>query len=177
MSTRPPSLLSAADVPEEEGRYDGLDERFSIGRALGRRAGMQKLGLHLERLPPGRRTSLPHAESSEEEFVFVLDGEVDAWLDGVRHRMRKHDFLALPSGTGVAHTIQNNGTEEALLFVGGEATKPINRITYPRDPERKARLGAELWWHDAPTHPQGPDAPTADAPTADVPVEDAPDRR
>jgi uncharacterized cupin superfamily protein len=31
--------------------------------------GFNKLGIHNERLAPGRRTSFPHAESAVEEFV------------------------------------------------------------------------------------------------------------
>ena len=39
------------------------------------------------RLPPGRRSWYPHAESLEEEFVFILEGEADAWVDGYLHRV------------------------------------------------------------------------------------------
>jgi hypothetical protein len=62
---------------------------------------------------PGHRISWPHAESREEEFVYVLDGEVDAWIDGELHRMRAADLAAFPSGTGICHTFLNNGANEA----------------------------------------------------------------
>jgi len=30
--------------------------------------------VHLVRVPPGKRTSYPHAESAGEEFVYVIEG-------------------------------------------------------------------------------------------------------
>lgn len=156
MSERPPFIVSSADVPEDAGTgYPGSDERLSHGRAIGRAAGLERIGLHVERLPPGRRTSWPHAEEHEEEFVYVLQGEVDAWIDGHLHRMTTGDLIAFPAGTGIAHTILNNGSSDALVLVGGERSKPENRIVYPLNLERQAQIGAR-WWGDAPRRPLGP---------------------
>lgn len=49
-------------------------------RCLGATAGLQRIGVNLQRLPPGTRSSWPHGESDEEEFVYVIDGEVQAWI-------------------------------------------------------------------------------------------------
>ena len=57
MSQRPPFIISSADVPEDIGRYPGSDEIFSRGRPIGKAAGLLRIGLHLERLPPGHRLS------------------------------------------------------------------------------------------------------------------------
>jgi uncharacterized cupin superfamily protein len=113
------------------------------------------LGINLQRLPPGTRSSWPHAESDEEEFVYVVDGEVDAWIDGEIHPMVAGDFAAFPAGTGICHCFINNSEGEALLLVGGDAAKPSNRIVYPLNPSRRADLKAADWWHDAATRPLG----------------------
>jgi uncharacterized cupin superfamily protein len=141
-------------VDEEPGQYPGSPEILGYGRPVGRVAGLRRLGLHVERLPPGHRLSYPHAEGDEEEFVFVLDGHVDAWIDGHLHPMRSGDLAAFPAGTGIAHTFINNGDEDVLLLVGGEASKPGNRIYYPLDPERRAEVG-DAWWADAPARAKG----------------------
>jgi uncharacterized cupin superfamily protein len=130
-TTRPPFIISTADVPEKSDRYPKSDEPLGYGRAIGRAAGLLKIGLHVVRVPPGNRISWPHAEEKEEEFVYVLDGEVDAWIDGTLHSMKVGDLAAFPGGTGICHTFLNNGDREATLLVGGEATKPDNRIFYP----------------------------------------------
>jgi len=154
--TRPPFIISNADVPEEIGRYPGSDEPLGAGRAIGRAAGLQRIGLHLERLTPGQRTSYPHAEEKEEEFVFVLEGEVEAWLDGRLHPMRSGDLAAFPAGTGICHTFINNSAADALLLVGGDASRRDNRIFYPLNPERRGQMPWSSWWEDIPLREQGP---------------------
>jgi uncharacterized cupin superfamily protein len=156
MPARPPFIISSSDVIEKDSAYQDSAERLSFGRAIGRAAGLKRIGLHLERLPPGRRTSFPHAESDEEEFVYVIAGEVDAWIDGHLHRMIAGDLAAFPAGTGICHSFLNNGDEQALLLVGGERSKPKNRIHYPLNPERQAQLDPDEWWGDIPLRPQGP---------------------
>jgi uncharacterized cupin superfamily protein len=153
---RPAFIVSTASVQETTHRYPHSDEPMAPSRAIGRVAGLRKVGLHVKRVPPGHRISWPHAESLEEEFVYVVSGEVDAWVDGTLHPMRAGDLAAFPSGTGVCHTFLNNGATEATLLVGGEADKPDNRITYPLHPQRRADMPWSHWWDDAPAHPLGP---------------------
>jgi len=153
---RPPFIVSSADVPEKSGRYPNSDEPLAPSRAIGRAAGLLRIGLHLQRVLPGQRISWPHAESKDEEFVYVLEGEIDAWIDGELHRMRAGDLAAFPSGTGICHTFLNDGDREATLLVGGEANHPDNRIHYPLHPQRKGDMPWSRWWDDVPARPQGP---------------------
>jgi len=153
---RPPFIVSSADVPERIHHYPRSTEGMAPSRPIGRTAGLMRVGLHLVHMPPGTRTSWPHAESAEEEFAYVLDGEVDAWIDGELHRMRAGDLAAFPSGTGICHTFLNDGDREALLLVGGEADKAENRIHYPLHPGRREDLPWSRWWDDAPRRPLGP---------------------
>ena len=96
MPNRPPFIVSSSDVPEKVHCYPNSDERMAPARPIGRAAGMLQIGVHLVRVPPGTRTSYPHAESAEEEFVYVIEGEIDAWIDGEVHRMKAGDFAAFP---------------------------------------------------------------------------------
>jgi uncharacterized cupin superfamily protein len=156
MPQRPPFIISAADVPETRHRYPNSEEQMAPKRAIGAAAGLQQIGIHLVRVTPGTRTSFPHAESAEEEFVYVVEGEVDAWIDGELHHMKAGDLAAFPSGTGICHTFLNDGERDALLLAGGEADKPSDRIFYPRNPERRGDLPWSRWWDDVPKRPQGP---------------------
>src|SRR5438128_2025079 len=130
MTDRPAFIIASADVPEKSHRYPNSDEPMAPARAIGRAAGLLRIGVHLQRVPPGHRTSWPHAEEDEEEFVYVIDGEIDAWIDGTLHRMKAGDLAAFPAGTGICHTFLNNGDRDATLLVGGEAGKPDSRIHY-----------------------------------------------
>lgn len=153
---RPPFIVSSEIVKEEHGQYPNSDEGLGFTRRVGRAAGLRKIGINLVRLPPGHRTSWPHAEEKEEEFVYVLEGDVEAWVDGVLHPMKPGDLAAFPSGTGVCHTFINNGEREARLLVGGETDKSDNRIFYPLHPGRRDDMPWSHWWDDAPQRAQGP---------------------
>ena len=121
------SALECAD----DAHYANDTELMSIGAPLGKTLGLTRIGIHHERLPPGRRTSYPHAESAEEEFVFVLEGAPDVWIDGHLHRLAAGDAVGFPAGTGICHTFINNTADDVRLLVVGEANKAENRIRYP----------------------------------------------
>ncbi len=104
-------------------------------------------------LPPGRRSSYPHAESHEEEFVYALEGTPDVWLDGTLYRLKPGDAVGFPPGTGQSHTFINNSDAEIRLLVVGQTPLPENRIIYPRNPERRPMR--KDWWDDAPERPDG----------------------
>ncbi|MBI1948597.1 MAG: cupin domain-containing protein [Deltaproteobacteria bacterium] len=153
---RPPFIISSDAVEETRGQYPHSDELLGFTRRIGRAAGLLRIGINLVRLPPGCRTSWPHAEEKEEELVYLIDGNVDAWIDGVLHPMKPGDFAAFPAGTGVCHTFINNAATEATLLVGGEADKSDNRIYYPLHPQRQNDMPSSHWWHDVPKREQGP---------------------
>ena len=153
---RPPFLISSRDVAETTYSYPNSDEKMAPSRPIGRDAGLLRIGIHLCRVPPGTRTSWPHAEEDEEEFVYVLEGELDAWVDGELHRMRAGDFAAFPAGTGICHVFINNGPEDALLLSDGEAGKADSRIYYPLHPDRRRDMPWSRWWDDVPERPRGP---------------------
>src|SRR5262245_60315515 len=115
MSKRPSFIVSAHDVPERTHVYPQSSEPMGPTRHLGRAAGLQRIGINIQRLPPGARSSWPHAEENEEEFVYVIAGEVDAWIHGDIHRMVAGDLAAFPAGTGICHCFINNSEQEALL--------------------------------------------------------------
>lgn len=152
--TRPPCISHWQEIERADtSHYHGDDERLSIGAPFGRHFGLTRMGIHHERLLPGRRTSYPHAESAEEEFVYVIEGNPDVWLDGVMHRLAPGDAVGFPAGTGQCHTFINNTETEVRLLVVGEASKPENRIYYPKNPEQ--RPTRDDWWADVPARLMG----------------------
>ena len=149
MSDRPDFIRHWRDLEgADEDHYPGDDELMGIGAPLARNLGMTRIGIHHERLPPGRRTSYPHAESAEEEFAYVLEGTPDVWIDGTLHRLVPGDAVGFPAGTGICHTFLNNTDAEVRLLVIGEANKPENRIHYPLNQDyERTRKDA---WTDVP---------------------------
>jgi uncharacterized cupin superfamily protein len=152
---RPPFIIATTDVAEKIGSYPNSSEKLSAGRAIGKHAGLLALGLHVETLAPGTRTSWPHAEELEEEFAFVLFGEVDCWIDGNIYPMTTGDLAAFPAGTGICHTFINNSKQDAVLLVGGEANKATSRIVYAKNPERASAVTWSRWWSNVPLRLMG----------------------
>jgi uncharacterized cupin superfamily protein len=118
--------------------------------SLSRLWGLQRLGVWIECLKPGWRSSRPHAEADEEEFIFILDGTPDLWQDGHLHRLGPGDFAGWASGTGLAHTVLNNTDRPVTLLCAGEASRQRGRVWYPFDPTRMKELGERAWVPERP---------------------------
>jgi uncharacterized cupin superfamily protein len=168
---KPGYVANWRDILEkDEGGYPGSLEKHGIDAKFGRRARFSRLGIHFEILPAGRRTAWPHAERDEEEWVYVVSGEVETWLDGRLHTMREGDFIGYEARTGITHVTINDRSEDALLLVGGEAGRMKNQFWYPMHPHRDKEIG-ELYWADHPKvelapHDGLPDALRARLPKA-----------
>lgn len=155
MSERPSFIKHWREIQKpDDAHYKGSKELLSIDSNFGRAFGMKRVGFSHVLLPPGRRTSWPHCESTEDEFVFVIEGRPDAWIDGEMHRLEPGDAVGFPSGTGIAHCFINNTAEPVRLLVGGERDRDDNRCHYPLHPKRNAEIG-DFHWADAPTRLAG----------------------
>lgn len=143
---------TALEKPEAD-NYSGDTEKMGYDAPLSKALGITRIGIHHVRLLPGRRTSYPHAESTEQEFVYVLHGKPDVWIDGVLHPLVEGDSVAFPAGTGICHTFLNNTHEEVRLMVIGERPRDDNRIKYPLNPQRE--LNRPDRWTDWPERPIG----------------------
>ena len=156
MTNRPSFLVHWADILDaDDARYPGSDELLAIGSPLGKRTGLTRIGVHHEIVPPGRRTSFPHAEADEDELVYVIEGTPTAWVDGETFEMKEGEAIGFPRGTGIAHTIFNDTDGPVRLLVIGEASKPEHRIHYPLHAERNRAIGARHW-SDVPARPLAP---------------------
>jgi uncharacterized cupin superfamily protein len=154
---RPNFIKNYKDLIEPDGwSYPGSTEVFSLGAPVGKKLGLEKIGVHIETIPKGRRTSWPHAESHEEEFAYVISGKPSVWIDGEVYDLIAGDFVALPAGTGISHTFINNDDEDAVLLVGGESSKKENQVTYPLHPDYNAIIKKDgRLWETAPERQSG----------------------
>lgn len=153
---RPDCIRAAATLPTDDDGYTGSPERLSFDADLSAAVGVTHFGVRLVRLPPGRRTSWPHAHSVEDELVYVLEGTPDIWIDGHLHRLAPGDVVGFPAGTGIAHVAINNSLVDAKLLVVGDRQRAGDRVVYPLDPAHQAGLSPERAWNDAPSRPLGP---------------------
>ena len=130
---------------KDDQHYPHSEELTTISASFSPHLNLMRLGIHHERLLPGRRVSWPHAEADEEEFVYVLEGTPDLWLDGYLKQLQPGDGVGFPAGTGIAHTFINNSESDVRLLVVGEASRARSRIHYPLHPKRNAEIGDRHW--------------------------------
>ena len=153
MADHPAIVHWTAIETKKRWQYDHDDEPMGFNAAFGHHFRLSRIGIHHQRLMPGARTSFPHAEKTEDEFIYVVTGTPDVWLDGHLHRLKPGDGVGFKAGDGLAHTFINNSGADVELLVVGDRDRADNQIVYPVNPDRKALR--EDWWHDAPERPLG----------------------
>jgi uncharacterized cupin superfamily protein len=83
---------------------------------LGDPAGLSQFGVNLLRLPPGAWSSQRHWHTSEDEFVYVLSGEVVLVTDAGDEVLRAGDAAGFPAGDRNGHCLQNRSDHDAQVL-------------------------------------------------------------
>ena len=122
---------------------------------FGRTLGTARIAAHWIKLAPQTRSSSPHAESREEEFVYVVKGRPHIWINGYIYQLEEKMGVGFKAGTGVSHTVINNTFEAVELIVLGERTKTENKCAFPVNPELENEHKT-IWWYDCPPQELGP---------------------
>ena len=136
--------------------YPGDKETFGTGAALGREFGLNKVAINYEVLAPGDRSSWPHAHKEEEEFIYILEGTPQIWIDGRVYDLCAGDCVGLPAGTGHSHSLLNNSNQEVRAIVVGEVDVPTDQIFYPLHTSRNEEMKEEgHYWNDHPQNEMG----------------------
>jgi uncharacterized cupin superfamily protein len=86
---------------------------------LGEAGHLHDFGVNLMSLPPGKWSSQRHWHSHEDEFVYVLEGELTLVEDEREVVLRAGECAAFPKGTGNGHHLQNrSGSVARYIEVG-----------------------------------------------------------
>jgi len=83
-------------------------------RRLGDAGGLQDFGVNLMTLPPGGWSSQRHWHSDEDEFVYVLEGELKLVEDDAQIVLRAGECAAFPKGIGNGHHLINESSAMAV---------------------------------------------------------------
>ena len=76
-------------------------------RALGDAFGLTAIGVNLTTLPPGKESSLRHWHTHEDEFVYVLEGEVVMRTDAGEQVLTAGMFAGFRAGDRDGHQLVN----------------------------------------------------------------------
>ncbi|MBC7669277.1 MAG: cupin domain-containing protein [Gemmatimonadaceae bacterium] len=117
-------------------------QRWTLGDA----AGLTQFGVNLMRLPPGQWTSQRHWHSAEDEFVWVVEGEVVLVEDGAETVLRAGDCAGFKAGVANGHHLQNRSNTVAVLLEMGARWPETDGCDYP-DIDLAARAGEDIYRH------------------------------
>jgi uncharacterized cupin superfamily protein len=85
-------------------------------RALGDAFGLRTIGINHTVLPPGKESSMRHWHTHEEEFIYVLSGEVVLVTDAGEQPLKAGMCVGFPLDTGDGHQLVNRGAEPAVYL-------------------------------------------------------------
>src|SRR5438045_7593850 len=110
--------LDPETAPERRG--SGYPEPFKsrmgdrLKKRLGAACGLTKFGVNLVTLGPGGQSALRHWHTLEDEFVYVLSGEVVLVTDAGEQTLSAGMCAGYPAGKRDAHHFVNRGTTAAV---------------------------------------------------------------
>jgi uncharacterized cupin superfamily protein len=112
-------------------------------RALGDLFGLTNFGVNLTRLAPGGVSSLRHAHTKQDEFIYILHGRPTLHTDDGWTLLAPGMCAGFPAGTGNAHRLINDTDHDVLYLEVGDRT-PGDEGSYPDD-DIAARLVDGRW--------------------------------
>ena len=114
-------VLSPADVemrqgttaypPEYRAAFEGRSKR-----ALGNALGLTQFGVNHTTLAPGAASALRHWHVAEDEFVYVLEGELTLVMEGGEHVLRSGEAAGFPAGLADGHQLVNRSDAPATYL-------------------------------------------------------------
>ena len=106
-------------------------ERFR--RRLGDAAGLTQFGVNLTRLSPGAWSSQRHWHTAEDEFIYLLQGELVLVTNDGEELLRAGDCAGFKANANNGHHLQNRGGSEAIYLEIGTRTRDAgdDLVAYP----------------------------------------------
>jgi uncharacterized cupin superfamily protein len=144
-----PEAIKAAEAPPRA-RSTGYPEPFAARvngrdkRPLGDLFGLQNFGVNLTRLAPGAHSSLRHAHTKQDEFVYILEGHPTLVTNAGETQLEPGMCAGFKAGSGDAHHLQNRTLADVLYLEIGDRT-PGDGASYPDD-DLQAVLGTDGKW-------------------------------
>jgi uncharacterized cupin superfamily protein len=113
--------------------YPSPFDRVVVGRErkrLGNAAGLDQFGVNLTTLKPGAASALRHWHEMEDEFVYVVEGEIVLVENDGETVLKPGDAAGFKANSGIAHHLINRSDRNAVYLEVGTRSK-YERVDYP----------------------------------------------
>jgi uncharacterized cupin superfamily protein len=125
--------IDIASVPADTAyTYPDPFWKVLVGRSrqrLGNAIGLSQFGVNLTRLKPGAWSSQRHWHAAEDEFVYILEGEVVLCEDGGETLLKPGDAAGWKANAGNGHCLINRTDRDVVLIEVGTRI-PRETVTY-----------------------------------------------
>jgi uncharacterized cupin superfamily protein len=99
-------------------------------KRLGNAIGLAQFGVNICTLKPGAASSQRHWQHTEDEFVYMLEGEVVLCEDGGETVLKPGDAAGWKAGVANGHCLINRSNRDAVILEVGTRA-PAEKVTYP----------------------------------------------
>lgn len=139
-----PHLIRAGDIEEREATFSHpFNSKSEItGTHLSKMAGLERSGVSLVRIAPGKESFAYHMHHREEEWIYVLSGSGVALVDDEEYQLEAGDFIAFPTPSAV-HNMSNPFDSDLVYLMGGENLEH-EIADFPALDKRMVRLGESV---------------------------------
>ena len=138
--------------PEEFAAPCKSRRRWRLGDAVG----LDQFGVNLLRLPARAWSSQRHWHAAEDEFVWVVEGEVVLVEEDGETVLVAGDCAGFKAGVANGHKIENRSDREAVLLEVGSRRPTEDACDYP-DIDMILPTGADRYFHrDGTPYPKTP---------------------
>src|SRR5436309_3785532 len=110
-------VFRIADVPRI--RWSAGDKFGGIYRQLGAFGRSERIGVHMEEIPPGKWNSTFHWHTHEEEHFLILEGEGLFRVGPKQVKVRAGNYAVFPPNGKAGHALKNTGKGPLRYLVIG----------------------------------------------------------
>ncbi len=130
-------IIDPAQVPAKTGStYPAEFRPIVAGRSrkrLGDVAGLSQFGVNQVTLAPGAASALRHWHTHEDEFIYVLSGEVILRSEAGEQRLGPGMAAGFPAGDADGHQLINRSEQPAMYLEVGTRNPSEDSAFYPED--------------------------------------------
>ncbi|OCQ92753.1 cupin [Nostoc sp. MBR 210] len=103
-----------------------------VKKALGNAAGLKNYGVNLVTLAPGSSSSLRHWHTRQDEFIYIIEGEITLVTNEGEQILTPGMMAGFPAGEENGHQLVNNSEQIVVYLEVGDRT-PDDEAYYPED--------------------------------------------
>ena len=135
--------VDRANVEEETYSHPFNPNSKIFGRTLSDGTGLERVGVHLIRVPAGKESQVYHRHRVQEEFIYILSGRGIAEIEDEEHEVGPGDFMGFGTSPPVGHHLRNPFSEDLVYLCGGERCKS-EIAEYPKVGKVAVRVDANV---------------------------------